>query len=111
MNPLSTWTFYRRHKQHAALLLGLIGLVTAGLYLGVALYWATFVEPVRSNYKYLSKFSTVRAGSAENGWDPTIMAQIRANPDVARVIPATRGPGINLPEVMGGGSNYWNLLP
>ena len=24
MNPLSTWTFYRRHKRRAALLLGLI---------------------------------------------------------------------------------------
>ena len=63
MNPLSAWTFYWRHKRHAALLLGLIGLVTAGLYLGVALYWATFVEPMRSNDGYLSRFSTVRADS------------------------------------------------
>ena len=45
MNPLSPWTFYRRHKQRAMLLLGLIALVTVGLYLLVALSWAMFVEP------------------------------------------------------------------
>jgi ABC-type lipoprotein release transport system permease subunit len=104
MSPLSTWTFYRRHKRRAALLLGLIGLVTAGLYLAVALLWAIAIEPNRANYMYLSKFSVV------SGADPTVVGQIRANPDVARVIPATRGPGVHLPEVMGGGSNYWNLF-
>jgi ABC-type lipoprotein release transport system permease subunit len=104
MNPLSTWTFYRRHKRRAALLLGLISLVTAGLYLAVALLWAISIEPMRSNYMYLSKFSMV------DGWSPSVMAQIRANPDVARAMPATIGPGVELPEVMGGGSGYWNLL-
>jgi hypothetical protein len=59
MNPLSAWTFYRRHKRHAALLLSLISLVTVGLYLMVALSWAMFIEPMRSNYMYLSKFSLV----------------------------------------------------
>jgi len=42
MNPLSLFTYYRRHKRHTALLLSLIGLVTAGLYLMIALSWAIF---------------------------------------------------------------------
>ncbi len=104
MNPLSTWTFYRRHRRRAALLLGLISLVTAGLYLAVALLWAISIEPMRSNYMYLSKFSMI------DGWRPSVVAQVRANPDVARAIPATIGPGVQLPEVMGGDSDYWNLL-
>ena len=109
MNPLSTWTFYRRHKRRAALSLGLFGLVTAGLYLAVALLWAISIEPLRSNYKYLSKFSVVGQGR-EGEWNSTVVAQIRANPDVARAFPATHGPGISLPDVMGGGSSYWNIF-
>lgn len=109
MNPLSTWTFYRRHKRRAALLLGLIGMVTAGLYLAVALLWAITIEPMRSNRMYLSKFSTVWLGRGGEP-DATVAAQIRANPDVERAIPATHGPGVVLPEVMGGGGNYWNFF-
>ncbi|NIN95390.1 MAG: hypothetical protein GTN93_24255, partial [Anaerolineae bacterium] len=109
MNPLSTWTFYRRHKRRVALLLGLFGLVTAGLYLAVALLWAISIEPMRSNYSYLSKFSMVWLGHEDES-DAAVAAQIRAHPGVAQAIPATLGPGISLPEVMGGGSSYWNLF-
>ena len=109
MNPLSTWTFYRRHKRRAALLLGLIGLVTAGLYLAVALLWAIAVEPMRSNQMYLSKFSMVWL-VPEGESNAAVVAQIRANPDVERAIIATHGPGVQLPVVLGGGSNYWNLF-
>jgi hypothetical protein len=44
MNPLSAWTFYRRHKRRAALLLSLIILVTAGIYLMGALVWGVFMS-------------------------------------------------------------------
>jgi len=108
MNPLSTWTFYRRHKRRAVLLLSLISLVTAGLYLMVALSWAIFVEPMRSNYMFLSKFSVVLPGYG-NELDASVVAQIRANPHVARVIPVS-GMQIGLPEVMGGGANWFHLL-
>lgn len=104
MNPLSPWTFFRRHKRRASLLLGLFGLVTAGLYLIVALLWAITVEPMRSHYSYLSQYSLV------DGWDPRVVAQIRANPDVARTVLATIGPGVQLPDALGGGSDYWNLF-
>ena len=109
MNPLSAWTFYRRHKRRAMLLLGLIALVTIGLYLLAALSWAMFVEPMRSNHMFLSKFSIVLPPGIEDELDASVAAQIRANPDVARVIPAS-GMQIALPEVMGGGADWFHLL-
>jgi ABC-type lipoprotein release transport system permease subunit len=109
MNPLSTWTFYLRHKRRAALLLGLIGLVTVGLYLLVALSWAIFIEPMRANYMILSKLSVVMPGIYLDEPDPTVAAQIRSNPDVAQVIPAY-SMQIALPEVMGGGSEWFFLM-
>jgi ABC-type lipoprotein release transport system permease subunit len=109
MNPLSPFTYYRRHKRATLLLLVLIGLVTAGLYLAVALLWAISIEPMRSNQMYLSKFSIVYRGR-ESESDMAVVAQIRANPDVERAITATYGPGVQLPHVMGGGGNYWNFF-
>ncbi len=109
MNPLSTWTFFRRHKRHTALLLSLISFVTVGLYLGVALLWAISVEPLRLNWMFLKEFSVVRPEHA-NELDPGVVAQIRANPDVARVVPATVYVGLFLPEALGGESNWFGSL-
>jgi ABC-type lipoprotein release transport system permease subunit len=109
MNPLSAWTFYRRHKRRAALLLSLISLVTAGLYLMGALVWATGIEPARLNSMFLSKFSVVTPESDETGPDPAVIAQIRANPDVAKVVP-TSAIEISLPGVMAGDSAGFYLL-
>ena len=109
MNPLSAWTFYRRHKRHTMLLLGLISLVTIGLYLMVSLSWAIFVEPMRSNHMVLSKLSVVLPLGHGDGLEASVVAQIRANPDVERVMPAA-GIQIGLPEVMGGGSDWFHLL-
>jgi ABC-type lipoprotein release transport system permease subunit len=89
MNPLSAWTYYRRHKRHAALLLSLSIVVTIGLYSMVALVWAVFVEPPRQAHMALSKFSMVTPQSDERGPDPAVVAQMRANPDVANAIPTT----------------------
>ncbi|MBN1815654.1 MAG: ABC transporter permease [Anaerolineae bacterium] len=106
MNPLSSFTYYRRHKGQAALLLALIGLTIIGLYLMVALSWAIFVEPTRSNRLFLSKFSLVAPPQS----DPAVVAQIRANPDVAQVIPIVSGFGISLPDVIGGETSWFNLF-
>jgi ABC-type lipoprotein release transport system permease subunit len=110
MKPLSLWTFYRRHKGRAALLLSLIALVTAGLYLMVALSWAIFVEPLRTNRLFLTKFSVVMPAYWENQPDPTVLAQVRTNPDVEEVIPIAFGVGISLPEAIGSGSSRLQLL-
>jgi ABC-type lipoprotein release transport system permease subunit len=101
MNPLSPLTYYRRHKRRAALLVSLIMLVTTGLYLMVALVWGAFVEPARLSYMALTKFSQVTPESDENGPDPAVVARIRANPDVAKVIP-TSAIIIQLPSVVPG---------
>jgi ABC-type lipoprotein release transport system permease subunit len=193
MNPLSAWTFYRRHKRHAALLLSLAILVTAGLYLMGALVWGVYVEPARLSYMALSKFSVVTPESSareklarilqveqdqgyrdravvgglarfadiwreqaqretedeswvaqiaeqmqvysqlttrgerrtslealraalqdkpsgdENGPEPAVIVQIRANPDVAEVIPTTFI-RIELPSIMPGEGYQFDLL-
>jgi hypothetical protein len=87
MNPLSVWTFYRRHKRRALMLLSVSLLVTAGIYLMAALIWGVYMEPGRSNHMFLSRFSVVTPESLDDGPDPAVIAQIRAKPDVARVIP------------------------
>ena len=109
MNPLSTWTFYRRHKRHAALLLGLSVVVTVGLYSLVALVWAVFVEPPRQAHMALSEFSIVTPQSNEGGPDPAVLAQMQANPDVAKVIPAMLI-RIQIPSILPGESFQFELL-
>ncbi len=109
MNPLSLWTFYRRHKRRAAMLLSLISLVTAGLYLMGALTWAIFTEPTRSNYMYLSKINIVIPFYGME-LDPAVVTQIRTHPDVERVLPTFISIGIGIPEAMGGQNNWINLL-
>lgn len=109
MNSVSTWIFYRRHKRHAALLLGLSAVVTVGLFSMVALVWAVFVEPPRLAYMALSEFSMVTPQSNEKGPDPAVLAQIRANPDVANIIPTTVIK-IQIPGVLPGESFQFDLL-
>jgi len=112
MNPLSPTTYYRRHKRRALLLLGVSLLVTAGIYLMVALIWAVYVEPGRSNYMFLSRFSVVVPQSLHGGPDAAVIAQLRANPDIARVIPAS-AIWISVPGLMAGGGagfDLWGLM-
>ena len=109
MNPLSVWTFYRRHRRRAFLLLSVSILVTAGIYLMGALLWGVYMEPGRSNFMFLSKFSVVAPESLEDGPDPAVIAQIQANPDVARIAP-TSLIWITLPGLMGGEGSGFYLL-
>jgi hypothetical protein len=104
MDPLSAWTSCRRHRWHTTLLVGAIGLVTVALYLVVALSWAIFVEPMRSNRMFLSRFSVVMP----QGEDLTaaVAAQIRASPDVAQIVPVVLSQGFSVPQLVGDGSNW-----
>ncbi len=86
MNPLSPITYYRRHKRQALLLAGLLALAVVGIYLLVGLMQETFVTPLHTINRYLSKFSLVQADRA-NTLDPAVTAQIRAHPGVAQVLP------------------------
>ncbi|MGD8455257.1 MAG: ABC transporter permease [Anaerolineales bacterium] len=96
MNPLSPWIYHRRHKRHAALIFGLILLVTAGLYIMGAVLWSVFIEPPRVAFMALSKFSLVTPVSGS-----TVMDDIAANPDVEEILPTT-SVAVDIPTMMPG---------
>lgn len=106
MNPLSPFIYTLRHRGQAVLLLALIGLTIIGLYLMVALSWAIFIEPARSNHLFLSKFSIVAPPQS----DPVVGTRIRTNPDVAQVVPVVSGFGIALHEAIGSETSWFSLL-
>jgi ABC-type lipoprotein release transport system permease subunit len=87
MNPLSTWTYYHRHKRHALLVLSLGIVVTIGLYSLVALVWGVYVERPRMAAMTLSKLSIVMPGFNQSDPDPEVIDRIETHPDVANVIP------------------------
>jgi ABC-type lipoprotein release transport system permease subunit len=97
MNPLSPFTYYRRHKGQALLLLVLIGSLTLGVYAMVSLTDVVF-ETMRHSIHYLTRMSRLlpsegptlgmTSGISSGGTlDASIAAQIRAHPDVAAVLP------------------------
>lgn len=108
MNPLSAWTFYRRHKQRAALLLSIICASTIGLYLLGALSLAIFYAPDHAGNVFLRNFGAVVPVDG-NELDPTVVAQIRANPDVARIIPVKSGIEIEVPDPVRGDTDFYLL--
>ena len=108
MKPLSLFTYYQRHKGYTALLLGVISLVVMVLYLMVALSWAIFVEPARTNRQFLTKLNIVMPYGDE--WAAAVIAQVRAHPGVEQAIPVITGQGFSLPEVIGGGTNWFGLF-
>jgi putative ABC transport system permease protein len=110
MNPASTWIYYRRHKKRALLLGGLVGLVTLGLSLAVALAWAITIEPTRSNRLFLTHLSVVMPSLRDSEAAAAVVGQIRAHPDVEQVIPTIFSLSINLPDMMGAGTSGFNLL-
>jgi ABC-type lipoprotein release transport system permease subunit len=85
MNPLSPFTYYRRHKRRALMLTGLLALAVTGIYLLVGLMQETYITPLHTINRYLSKFSLVQSDRV-NTLDPAVTAQIRAHPDVAQVL-------------------------
>jgi hypothetical protein len=109
MNPLSAWTYHRRHKRQATLLLGLTILVTVALYVLLALVWASMVEPARLSCLAYSQFSMVTSQSAERGPDPTVLSRLQANPDIARILPAI-AIRVDLPGIMPGEGFQFDLL-
>jgi ABC-type antimicrobial peptide transport system permease subunit len=100
MNPLSLFTYYRRHKKSALVQIALISLATAGLFILVAVLDTI---PMRANVSYLTKLSRVvpRGGTL----DPAVVAQIQTHPDVARTIP-NNGLGVTLPTLLGTESQH-----
>jgi ABC-type lipoprotein release transport system permease subunit len=97
MNPLSPFTYYRRRKGQALLVLVLIGSLTLGVYVVVSLTGVSF-GTIRYSFHYLTRMSRLLASQGPDigmqsqiatigMLDPGIVAQIRAHPDVAAVLP------------------------
>ncbi len=86
MNPLSPFTYTLRHKRQAALLMAFMALAVMGLYLFIGLGQETFYTPARLFNRYLSKFSLVQPDLTRT-LEPAVVAQIRAHPAVAQVLP------------------------
>ncbi|MBN1813314.1 MAG: ABC transporter permease [Anaerolineae bacterium] len=97
MNPLSPFTYTLRHKGQALLLLVLIGSLTLGVHAMVSLTDVMF-ESMHHPFHYLTRMSRLLPSEGPTiGWasqistsgtlDPGFVAQIRAHPDVAAVLP------------------------
>jgi putative ABC transport system permease protein len=83
MNPLSPFTYYRRHKVATLLLLTLISLMTLGVCVMVRLP-DTLIETSYNAERYVDRVSLVSA--ADSSFEPEIVSQIRAHPNVAGVL-------------------------
>lgn len=96
MNPLSPFTYYRRHKQNTLLLMILITLSTMALFLMVAVLDSI---PLRANANYLTRVSRVYPLTGD-ALTPGVISQIQVHPDVERVVPEN-GLSISYPVLLG----------
>ena len=83
MNPLSSFSYHRRHKRQVLLLAGLIAALTLGVYMMVGVTSILFTNAYYTTH-YWTRMSRL---SASGVLDSGIVAQIRAHPDVATVLP------------------------
>ena len=97
MNPISYFTYYRRHKGQALLVLALIGSLTMGVYVIVSLTGVSF-GTMRYSLNYLTRMSRLLVSKGPDigmqsqistiaTLDSGFAAQIQAHPDVAAVLP------------------------
>jgi ABC-type lipoprotein release transport system permease subunit len=86
--PLSSWTFYVRHRRRSLLLLSAIGLMALGIALPGFLLTMFFDSLLPGGLSYTSHVAIISPGYAYRAVDPEVVAEIRACPAVADVIPA-----------------------
>ena len=82
MNPLSPFTYYRRHKRSALLLVALITLATMMLYTIVGVLGSLTLQ---LDFSYLSRITRVRPDTGQ-ALESGVIPQIQAHPGVARVV-------------------------
>ena len=86
MNPLSPFAYYRRHRSSALMLTAVLALTVMGLYLFIGLAQETYIAPAFVINRYLTKFNLVQPELVP-ALAPDTADRIRANPDVAQVLP------------------------
>jgi hypothetical protein len=84
--PLSSRTFYLRHRRRGVLLVASMALMILGVAFPAFLV-SVVTDAFEPSFEYLRYVSEVSPGMG-NAVDPGVMAQIRGHPAVARVIPA-----------------------
>jgi ABC-type lipoprotein release transport system permease subunit len=86
--PLSSWTFYLRHRRRGLILVAIIGLMILGVAFPV-FFFSPIAEAQKPFYlNYLRHVSEIWP-SGSRTVDPSVTGQIRSHPAVARVIPVT----------------------
>jgi ABC-type lipoprotein release transport system permease subunit len=83
--PLSSWTFYLRHRRRGIMLVVSAALVIVGVALPVFLFSAV-ADAMMPDFEYLRHVSKITPSSGRVV-DAGVMGQIRSHPAVARVIP------------------------
>jgi hypothetical protein len=86
--PLAPATFYKRHKKRALMLTGAMSLMIMAVVLTIFLIAVSFDAQI-SGLGYLHKLSIIRPSGAGRGLDPGLVAQIKTQPAVERVIPVS----------------------
>jgi ABC-type lipoprotein release transport system permease subunit len=86
--PLSSTTFYLRHRRRGILLIASMALMILGIAFPVFLI-STITDAMRPSYGYLRHLSVVSPGIGD-AVAPGVTTQIRSHPAVARLIPAIR---------------------
>ncbi len=86
-HPLSSWTFYLRHRRRSILLLAAIGLMVLGVALPGFLAAIQYDSILPLYLGYTTHPTIVSPGFTYHAVSPDIVAQIRAHPAVAHVIP------------------------
>lgn len=107
MNPLFPLTYYRRHKSLTLMLTALFALTIMGVYMFFGLAQETYIEPAYAINAYLTKFSLVQPELVP-ALDPDSVARIRANPDVAQMLPFNNV-NIKVPNI-GGDNILFHLI-
>jgi putative ABC transport system permease protein/lipoprotein-releasing system permease protein len=86
--PLSSWTFYLRHRRRGLILTAIMGLMILGVAFPV-FFFSPMIEAQKPFYlNYLRHVGEVWP-SGSRTVDPSVTGQIRSHPAVARVIPVT----------------------
>jgi len=100
-NPLSSWTFYLRHRNRGLLLVLSTALMVLGTSLPVFLFssMTSAMKPYYEHLRYLSRVSPI-----QSELDPGVVSQVRNHPAVAQTIPTIP---LNMYMVMppGGGTS------
>lgn len=85
VKPLSSWTFYLRHRRRGIMLAASMALMILGIAFPIFILTASVnaMDPDFTHLRYVSVVSAARGGEI----DPNTAAQIRSHPAVARIVP------------------------